>query len=120
MQIKLVSQPDAVIARWQELVDDPELARWPGKVETDRFGRTIMSPPPAFGHVSYVAKIIRLWNRLLPEGQGRECHALALSTPVQWWQSKLDNPAIGWMSGSIIALTPEVQNDRSNNGTNQR
>jgi Uma2 family endonuclease len=69
MQIKLVSQPDAVIARWQELVDDPELARWPGKVETDRFGRTIMSPPPAFGHVSYVAKIIRLWNRLLPEGQ---------------------------------------------------
>jgi hypothetical protein len=39
MQIKLVSQPDAVIARWQELVDDPELARWPGKIETDRFGR---------------------------------------------------------------------------------
>ena len=46
MQIELVSQPDAVIARWQELVDDPELARWPGKVETDRFGRTIMSRRP--------------------------------------------------------------------------
>ena len=26
------------LARWQELVDDPELARWPGRVETDRFG----------------------------------------------------------------------------------
>jgi hypothetical protein len=35
MQIELVSQPDAVIAHWQELVDDPELARWPGRVETD-------------------------------------------------------------------------------------
>jgi Uma2 family endonuclease len=69
MQIELVSQPDAVIARWQELVDDPELARWPGKVETDRFGRTIMSPPPAFGHVSYAGKIIRWLNELLPDGR---------------------------------------------------
>ena len=69
MQIELVSQPDAVIARWQELVDDPELARWPGKVETDRFGRTIMSPPSAFGHVSYAGKIIRWLNELLPDGR---------------------------------------------------
>jgi hypothetical protein len=38
MQIELVSQPDAVIARWQELVDDPELARLPYRIETDRFG----------------------------------------------------------------------------------
>ena len=69
MQIELVAQPDAIIARWQELVDDPDLARWPGKIETDRFGRTIMSPPPAFGHVSYVGKIIRWLNELLPSGQ---------------------------------------------------
>jgi hypothetical protein len=27
VQIELVAQPDAVIARWQELVDDPELAQ---------------------------------------------------------------------------------------------
>jgi hypothetical protein len=26
------------LARWQELVDDPALARWPGRVETDRVG----------------------------------------------------------------------------------
>jgi hypothetical protein len=26
------------LARWQELVDDPELARWPSRVETDRLG----------------------------------------------------------------------------------
>jgi hypothetical protein len=45
------------IARWQELVDAPELARWPGKVETDRFGRTIMSPPPAFGHAVMRVKL---------------------------------------------------------------
>jgi hypothetical protein len=93
MQIKLVSQPDAVIARWQELVDDPELARWPGKVETDRLGRTIMSPPPAFGHVSYVAKIIRLWNRLLPEGQ-----ANADTPPLKVWSLRQTR------SGSLLTF----------------
>ena len=69
MQIELVAQPDAIIARWQELVDDPDLARWPGKIETDRFGRTVMSTPPAFGHVSYAGKIIRWLNELLPDGR---------------------------------------------------
>ena len=53
----------------QELVDDPDLARWPGKIETDRFGRTVMSTPPAFGHVSYAGKIIRWLNELLPDGR---------------------------------------------------
>jgi hypothetical protein len=37
MQIELVAQPDA-IARWQELVDDPDLARLPYRIETDRLG----------------------------------------------------------------------------------
>lgn len=69
MQIELLAQPDAVIARWQELVNDPELARWPGKIETDRFGRTIMSPPPAFGHTLHAGKIIGLLNELLPDGR---------------------------------------------------
>jgi Uma2 family endonuclease len=60
------------LPRWQELVDDPELARWPGKIETDRFGRTVMSPPPTYSHASYIGKIIRLLlqlpaGRALPE-----------------------------------------------------
>ena len=38
------------LARWQELVDDPELARWPGRVETDRLGRIIVSLTPALSH----------------------------------------------------------------------
>jgi hypothetical protein len=69
MQIELVSQPDVVIARWQELVDDPDLAKLPYRIETDRFGRTIMSPLPGFPHVSYVGKIIKLLNELLSDGR---------------------------------------------------
>jgi hypothetical protein len=30
--------------RWAELCADRELARFPGKIETDRFGRIIMTP----------------------------------------------------------------------------
>jgi Uma2 family endonuclease len=68
MQIDIHPQPDA-IERWQDLLADPELARWPGKIETDRFGRILMSPPPAYRHTRYVGKIIKLLNKLLPEGQ---------------------------------------------------
>jgi Uma2 family endonuclease len=75
MQIEIQPQPDA-IEHWQELLADPELARWPGKIETDRFGRILMSPPPAFDHTRYVAKIIELLHGLLPDG-----HAAA-ETPV--------------------------------------
>ena len=31
--------------RWAELLADPELARFEGRVETDRHGHVIMSPP---------------------------------------------------------------------------
>ena len=36
--------------RWVELLDDPELARFEGRVETDRHGQIIMNPPPAAHH----------------------------------------------------------------------
>ena len=54
------------LARWQELVDDPELARWPGRVETDRLGRIIVSLIPAFSHSSRQGDIFRALCDLLP------------------------------------------------------
>ena len=73
MKIELVSQPDA-IARWQELLTDPELARLPYRIETDRFGRIIMSPPPALPHSFNQSKILQLLAQLLIGGQAlTEC-----------------------------------------------
>jgi len=34
------------MSRWAELLADPELARVEGRIETDRHGHIIMSPPP--------------------------------------------------------------------------
>src|SRR6266550_2780512 len=67
MQIELHPQPEAIKC-WEQLCADPELARLPYKIETDRFSRILMSPPPAFDHTRFVGKIIRLLNQLLPEG----------------------------------------------------
>ena len=104
MQIELVSQPDA-IARWQELVDDPELAKLPYRIETDRFGRTIMSPPPAFRHTRQVGKIIKLLNKLLPEGEANA------ETPVLTADG-IKVPDVTWMSagyaGELEAQEPLV------------
>jgi Uma2 family endonuclease len=78
MQIELVTQPEA-LTRWLEVQADPELARWTGRIETDRHGRIVMSPPPALPHSFHQSRILQLLARLLPEGQPlTECPLLTL------------------------------------------
>src|SRR5580658_703411 len=57
------------LRRWAELVVDPELARIEGRIETDRHGHIIMSPPAAAGHGSFQSEIGFLLRTLLPEGR---------------------------------------------------
>ena len=111
MQIELVSQPDA-IARWQELVDDPELARLPYRIETDRFGRTIMSLPPAYRHARYVGKIIRLLNRLLPEGEANAetpvLTADGIKVPDATWISSTYAKELEVQDPLVLERAPEI------------
>jgi Uma2 family endonuclease len=64
----LKSQTNFNLARWSELVADPALARIPNRIETDRHGHIIMSPPPAARHSRRQARIAALLERLLPHG----------------------------------------------------
>lgn len=57
------------LRRWAELLDDPALARIEGRIETDRYGRIVMSPPPAPSHGSFQAEIARLLGNLMPKGR---------------------------------------------------
>jgi Uma2 family endonuclease len=57
------------LRRWAELLADRELAKVEGRIETDRHGRIIMSPPPAPSHGSFQLEIGRLLWNLLPEGR---------------------------------------------------
>jgi Uma2 family endonuclease len=56
------------LRRWAELLADRELAKIEGRIETDRYGRIIMSPPPAPSHGTLQAEITRLLGNLIPEG----------------------------------------------------
>jgi len=57
------------LRRWEELLADTELARIEGRIETDRHGHVLMSPPPAPRHGSYQSEIAYLLRTLMPQGR---------------------------------------------------
>jgi Uma2 family endonuclease len=57
------------LRRWAELLADPELTRFEGRVETDRHGHVIMSPPPAPNHGSFQSEIAYRLRSLIPQGR---------------------------------------------------
>ena len=59
----------ANLRRWEELQADTELARVEGRIETDRYGRILMSPPPAPRHGGYQSEIGYLLRTLMPAGR---------------------------------------------------
>ena len=56
------------LKRWAELQASPELVRLPHRIETDRRGRILMSPPPAPAHGKKQNRIGTLLEQLLPGG----------------------------------------------------
>ena len=72
MVIELTSQPAQTefnLRRWDELLADAELAKIEGRIETDRHGHIIMSPPPAPSHGSYQSEIVYLLRNLMLSGR---------------------------------------------------
>jgi len=71
LTIRLPAHPDQTafnLKRWAQLQRDPELARLPHRIETDRLGRILMSPPPAPAHGKKQNRIGTLLERWLPGG----------------------------------------------------
>ena len=81
LTIELPVQKDQTafnLRRWAELLSDKELgrelARIEGRIETDRHGYIIMSPPPGYTHGSYQFEIAHLLKTLLSHGRAStEC-----------------------------------------------
>jgi Uma2 family endonuclease len=63
------SQTSFNLRRWNEILADPVLAKIEGRVETDRHGNIIMSPPPAANHGSYQSEISFQLHRRMPHGR---------------------------------------------------
>jgi Uma2 family endonuclease len=56
------------LAVWEKVLADPLLGRLPHRIETDRFGQIIMSPPPALEHGEEQFRIGKRLDGLLPAG----------------------------------------------------
>jgi len=56
-------------ARWEELLADPVLAALDHRIETDRYGHILMSPPPGVDHGGSQFDADRILNNLLPQGK---------------------------------------------------
>jgi hypothetical protein len=57
------------LRRWSEILNDPDLARFPGRVQTDRHGHVVMSPPAAPHHGSLQSEISYWLRTLMPNGR---------------------------------------------------
>jgi len=57
------------LALWEKLVADPALAALDFRIETDRHGQMIMSPPPAPSHGSKQSRIVYSLRKHLPDGE---------------------------------------------------
>ncbi len=56
------------LRRWDEILTESVWQRIPGRVETNRFGQVLMSPPPSHFHSSFMFRIAKQIESLLPEG----------------------------------------------------
>jgi Uma2 family endonuclease len=55
--------------RWAELVGDPQLARIEGRIETDRHGHIIITPPPGQRHGSLQFEVAYQLRIRMPNGR---------------------------------------------------
>jgi Uma2 family endonuclease len=62
-------QTDLNLSRWATILEDPALAQLPYRIETDRHGHILMSPPPSPSHSKKQFRIGALLERFMPEGQ---------------------------------------------------
>lgn len=62
-------QRESNLRRWDELLADPELAKVEGRIETDRHGQIIMSPPPSAQHGSHQFKVADRLRDLMKDGE---------------------------------------------------
>lgn len=62
-------QTEFNLRRWEELQTDDYFAKIEGRIETDRHGRVIMSPPAAPNHGRFQGKIYALLEKLLTGGE---------------------------------------------------
>ena len=98
-------------ARWAELCADPALASLDYRIETDRFGHILMSPPPSFEHSDRQGRILEKLAHLLG-ARGRARPEVPVSTTggvkaidAAWISDERLRRAY---KGQVLTVAPEI------------
>ena len=98
------------LRRWEDVVADPDLKKFAGRVETDRHGRIIMSPPPAPNHGEFQIQIGMLLRKLMPHGKTISECAVSTADGIRGidvaWASRDRRRAVG--NRSCFIQAPEI------------
>ena len=102
-------QQEFNLSVWQRMLADPALAKIEGRLETDRHGHVIMSPPPGYQHASRQFEIGFLLRQQMGGNVRTEC---PLSTSdgikaidVAWLSDLRESSAL---SGELLLQAPEI------------
>jgi Uma2 family endonuclease len=88
------------LRRWSELLADPDLSKIDRRIETDRHGHIIMSPPPAPSHGGYQSEIAHLLRVVMSEGR------VTCECPI--------STADGVKAADVAWASPEIMRDLGN------
>lgn len=92
LELSFEEQTAFNVARWSELIADPQWEHWQGRIETDEYGNVIMMPPPAVVHGRAEVEIALLLRQLLGGVALTECPVSTAKgvkgTDVAWMTSE--------------------------------
>lgn len=107
------SQTEFNLQRWEDVINDPLYTSFQGRIETDRYGRVIMSPPAGIPHGSYQTEIGYLLRTLM--ARGRALSETGISTAdgvriadVVWASSERLRESAKGGKGLCFERAPEI------------
>ncbi len=89
------------LERWEELLADPFYSQLEQRIETDRHGNIIMSPPPAFSHGHKGFRIAKLMESLISGGSASVEVPISTSDGVR-------AADVAWLTDDQLAAAKET------------
>ena len=98
------------LKRWKVLCADPVLAKLDYRIETDRHGHILMSPPPGYDHSGHQSDLVLTLHRFMPHGKTLVEVPISTSDGVKGadvaWISR--RRAARGVKQNVLVIAPEI------------